>query len=158
MLFPHTWCKLHHNLWKTTNEFRGITWSSWQQLQRCDGLGRELRDVQKDTAGEFGTGQPSRESVSKGVMWLCQTAWISLKRFCRSLPVQNWSHEHSPCAPGNNLLSQEKKITEWALGIFSFTVLIQAPFEVFLLISSWLWSGYRGKRELIVKAAGGDLA
>lgn len=108
--------------------------------------------------------------VREGAQWCadrhCRGIWnpfpwewcgFSLKMLCRSLPGQNWSHEHSPCAPENNLLCHEKKITERALGIFSFTVLIQTSFEIFLLISSWLWSGYRRKKDLIVKAAGGDL-
>lgn len=25
MMFPHTWCKLYHDLWNNTNELRGIT-------------------------------------------------------------------------------------------------------------------------------------
>lgn len=75
-------------------------------------------------------------SVSMGVMWSCQTAYIILKKLCRSLLVQNRSYECSSCAPGNVALSHDKEMTEEALEIFSSTVLIQTPFEVFLLISS----------------------
>lgn len=60
-----------------------------------DGLGRVPSDVQRGTAGEFGTGQPSRVPVSMGVMWPYQAAYISLKMLCRSLPVQNRSYGHT---------------------------------------------------------------
>lgn len=95
-----------------------------------------LSNMRRDIAGEFDGGQPSRVPVSMGVMWSYQTAYISLKKLCRSLPVQNKSSEHSPCVPGNAALPHEKEKTERPPEIFSFIVLIQTPFEVFLLISS----------------------
>lgn len=71
----------------------------WQQLQGCDGLGRVLSDLQRDFAGEFGPGQPSREPLSVGGMWPCQAACIIPKMLGRS-----WSHEQPLCTKGQSAL------------------------------------------------------
>lgn len=159
LLFPHTRSvpqPLEHHKWAQRNH----AWSSWQQLQGVLGWGGGSvmgRERELDTGQGFGTGQPSREPVSMGVMCPCQAACITLKMLWSSFSVQNWSHEHSPCPPGSNLLCYGERITLWALEVLALQSLCKPHLWFFLLISSWLWSGYRGKRDLIVKAAGGIL-
>lgn len=158
MLFPHTWCKLYHDLWKNTSELRGIilrvhgnscrVWWVREGAQWC--AERHCRGIWHWAAQQGACFHGSDVALSG-----CLYQPENVVQVLTCAEPEPWTH--SPCAPGNNPLSHEKEIAEWVLGIFSFTVLIQTPFAAFLLISSWLWSGYRGKRDLIVKAAGDDL-